>query len=101
MATPAFDILDLPARIDTLDATDSVDRNLQVCYMLAAAVAITLRDIESPGATLFKRPGHILAANTAVYESYVANALSAAADLVAALQFVADEDGTGGPYVNG
>lgn len=89
MAGLAFDLQEIPVKLDTLDATDSVDRNLQVSRNLAAGIASVLRAIEAPGAGKFFRPIHIAAANQATYETYIGNAMSAVTDLLTALAAIA------------
>jgi len=89
MSGIAFDIQEIPVKLDTLDATDPVDRNLQGCRSLSAGIASVLRAIEAPGTGKFFRPTHIAAANQATYETYVGNAMSAVTDLLTALAAIA------------
>jgi SLT domain-containing protein len=89
MSTPAIDLQEIPISMDTLDATDAVDRNLQGSLGLAATVSSVLRAIAAPGANNYFMPIHVAAADRGAYETAINNGATAAIDLVAALQYVA------------
>jgi hypothetical protein len=85
MSGLAIDLQELPKALDTIDADNDVDRQLQGCRNLAAGIASVLRAIGSTGTGKFVHPLHVSAVNQATYETDISNGMSAVTDLLSAL----------------
>lgn len=86
MSGLAIDLQEIPTGIDQLDATDPVDRQLQVSYNMSASIAAAIRLIRAGGANNYLMPKHVASVDRATYEATIDNANSALVDLIAALK---------------
>jgi hypothetical protein len=88
----AVDLSFLTQAFDTMDATDEVDRQLQVSFYDVTNILVAFDAIRAGGTGNYSMPDHVELINRGAYETGIDNAYTAIQDLLAAFQYVVTLD---------